>query len=64
MNGNRCPVCLKEFATRQSVLDHMRSLGHTIDGHKSNVKQSDEARMALYHAEKTRRNQRIYRYGK
>lgn len=43
----------------------MKSKGHTIEGPKKWVRQTDEGRMAQYHREKTKSDHvAIYRYGK
>lgn len=62
--SNKCPVCLRECDTRQGLLQHMKRLGHTIDGHKALARESDDARMAAYHREKTGEKVKIVRYGK
>lgn len=62
--SNKCPVCLKEFGERSSVIAHMKRRGHTLAGNKFLARESDEARMAAYHREKTGEKVEIVRYGK
>ena len=61
--SKRCPVCLKQFGDRRAMLNHMKSLRHSIDGDKRFVRNSDETRMADYHRDKTGQQVILYRYG-
>ena len=65
MDGNRCPICLREFDRRYDLRQHMKKVGHTIDGIKAISCTSDEARMAAYHREKANAPHTVVnRYGK
>lgn len=62
--SNKCPVCLKEFEARRDLIQHMKKVGHTIDGNKHLARGSDEARMAAYHRDKTGEQVPSLRFGK
>ena len=63
MKPNRCPVCLKEFAERRDMLEHMKRKRHSIDGDKYSVRGSPEHKLAEYHRDKTGQDVKLYRYG-